>query len=334
MNTLLMTSLGLQSLVDAPVWVLLLKTTAILSVGWLAHLTLARANPRWRVLLWRVTAVSLITLPAIAWLLPALEIPLHQPPAIGEAAAVPIASSASQTDRIVAENVPIGLPGTPLDTNVAFRPQEIAAEPPHAAGSIAFPRAQGLSPADPKPFRVNWPILLPGVWLAGLAILAFRLCIGHYRVWRVVRRARQPMQRIRSECNRVARAIGSRGPVEVLQSTDVQSPFLCGLWRPRLLLPAPICEASYRRELPGIMAHELTHARSHDVAWNLGLQLISILLWFHPLVWRIRKAHLVACELVCDAVSASFVGDVTEYCRILARVAVDGLVPQITIDGP
>ena len=36
-----------------------------------------------------------------------------------------------------------------------------------------------------------------------------------------------------------------------------------------------------------------------------------------------RKAHLAACELVSDAVSASFVGDVTGYCRTLARVAVD-----------
>jgi protocatechuate 3,4-dioxygenase beta subunit len=46
------------------------------------------------------------------------------------------------------------------------------------------------------------------------------------------------------------------------------------------------------------------------------------LLWFHPLAWRMRKAHLTACEMVCDAVSAGFVGDVNEYCGTLARVAV------------
>ena len=62
-------------LVDAPVWVaLLLKITAILAAAWLAHLALARANPRWRVLLWRVTAAGLIALPAAAWSLPALRI--------------------------------------------------------------------------------------------------------------------------------------------------------------------------------------------------------------------------------------------------------------------
>ena len=111
----------------------------------------------------------------------------------------------------------------------------------------------------------------------------------------------------------------------MLQSAEIASPFLCGLRRPLLLLPVRMCDDSYRKDLPGILAHELTHVRSHDVLWNVGLQLISIVLWFHPLVWRMRKAHLAACELVCDAVSASFVGDVTDYCRTLARVAVDAV---------
>ena len=59
MNTFLADSFGLQTIVDAPVWVLLLlKLTAILSAAWLAHLAIARLNPRWRVFLWRMTAVG------------------------------------------------------------------------------------------------------------------------------------------------------------------------------------------------------------------------------------------------------------------------------------
>jgi hypothetical protein len=47
-----------QSIIDAPAWALLLvKVTAILLAAWLVHMALLRANPRWRVLLWRVTAV-------------------------------------------------------------------------------------------------------------------------------------------------------------------------------------------------------------------------------------------------------------------------------------
>ena len=102
---------------------------------------------------------------------------------------------------------------------------------------------------------------------------------------------------------------------------------LCGLRRPLLVLPTRMCNEAYRGDLPAILAHELAHAKAYDVPWNAFLQVLTTALWFHPLVWRVRKAHLAACELVSDAASASFIGDVAGYCRTLARVAVDAHAP-------
>src|ERR1700722_10183645 len=46
-------------LVDIPFSeMVLLKITILLAVAWALHRALARANPRWRVLLWRGTAVA------------------------------------------------------------------------------------------------------------------------------------------------------------------------------------------------------------------------------------------------------------------------------------
>ena len=106
----------------------------------------------------------------------------------------------------------------------------------------------------------------------------------------MVGRAGHPPQRIRGECARVAENIGCRAGVELLVSGDIVAPFLCGARRPRLVVPVRMCDDSYRRDLPGILAHELTHVCGHDVAWNVGLELIAILLWFHPLAWRMRGA--------------------------------------------
>ncbi len=76
-----------------------------------------------------------------------------------------------------------------------------------------------------------------------------------------------------------------------------------------------------------ILAHELAHARNHDVAWNFVAHFASILLWFHPLVWRIRAVHVAACDAVCDAVAADLLGDVISYRRTLARLAVRAAGP-------
>jgi beta-lactamase regulating signal transducer with metallopeptidase domain/protocatechuate 3,4-dioxygenase beta subunit len=331
---------GWQAIVDAPVWVaLVLKITAVLLAAWLAHLALKRTNPRWRVFLWRVTAVGLTALPAIAWLLPALKIHVRQPPPV-EAAAVTTASKAPPADGTAAARVPSGLPKDLSEGQPATLSPPLGSGAGGEGGSETgqlenVPPRTALAPApsaqQSKTGRQTQPLLTAAnaqssplaVWLGGIAVLTLRLCVGHYRMGRMVQSAEEPTPWVRGECLRVAEALGCRTRVRLLQSADVPSPVLCGLRRPLLLLPARMCDDSYCQDMPGILAHELTHVRSHDVLWNVALHSISIVLWFHPLAWRMRKAHLAACELVCDAVSASFVGDVAGYCRTLARIAVD-----------
>ncbi len=125
----------------------------------------------------------------------------------------------------------------------------------------------------------------------------------------------------RVECRAVAQQLGCTRAVRVVHSVDVATPCLAGLVRPVLVLP---CRQSQGQDdLRAILAHELAHARHHDLAWNLAAHLASILLWFHPLAWRIRAAHASACDAVSDAVAADYVGDVGSYGRTLARLAVE-----------
>jgi len=324
MNAWLTTFAGFSpSIVDAPGWVvLLLKITMILTAAWLVHLALLAANPRWRVLLWRVTAVGLICLPTLSWLLPAINIRLEQAAPVNVAMGIPTPAPVRVADRDIAVSAPGGFAGDLPDRAALHRFPTRPNAPADDVGASPLPQPRGNVPASEKPSRITPSQVLLAVWLVGIATLACRLCVGYYRIHRLARCFIQPPQWVRSECLRVAQAIGCRGCVEVVQSAAVQSPLLYCLRRQRLLLPAAMCDDAYRGDLPAIFAHELAHVRSRDLPWNFGLHLISVALWFHPLVWRMRRAHLAACELVSDAVSASFVGDVSGYCRTLARVAV------------
>jgi hypothetical protein len=46
-------------------------------------------------------------------------------------------------------------------------------------------------------------------------------------------------------------------------------------------------------------------------------------MWFHPLAWKLRDAHNTACEEVCDAVAADYLGSARSYSGTLARIALD-----------
>lgn len=79
-------------------------------------------------------------------------------------------------------------------------------------------------------------------------------------------------------------------------SEFVDSPFILGIFKPRIYLPSGMSE-----ELQGaVLAHEHAHLKRLDPLWKLlGYGLLSVY-WFHPLCWA---AWLLFCrdiELACD----------------------------------
>src|SRR5687767_9455300 len=58
----------------------LLKMSLILALGWILQYALLRANPRWRVLLWRGVALGVLAVPLIALALPVIWISIAPPP--------------------------------------------------------------------------------------------------------------------------------------------------------------------------------------------------------------------------------------------------------------
>jgi hypothetical protein len=80
------------------------------------------------------------------------------------------------------------------------------------------------------------------------------------------------------------------------------------------------------------LAHEVSHLQNGDLVWTRALQVLSIVFWFHALVWRVGAAHAAACEEVCDGLAARYVGDPDAYRGTLARVAL-ALVGHHQVSG-
>lgn len=306
---------GVAQISSMPVWALLLsKATLLLAVAWLIHFALARANPRWRVLLWRGTVVGLALLVVWSLGLPGLEVRVPVP----EAAAMP---SSEALPPVVADPAPVVLPQADVFSTEMPASAEMTTAPPQRPVSAGRDPNRPVDTARPSP---SWQAALLSLWCLGVALLLARLAIGYLRLARELSTLQAPPEWVLAEVRRVADALGCRRVVRVRSSRRFAVPFLCGLRCPVLVLPERMCQSAYRSQLPAIIAHELAHVRSWDFAWNAGLQVVSILLWFHPLAWRIGSAHRAVCDAVCDAVSASYLGDVQGYCQTLARVALEG----------
>ena len=82
----------------------------------------------------------------------------------------------------------------------------------------------------------------------------------------------------------------------IFQSEYVGSPFVLGIFRPRIYLPFSIEET----EFVYVIAHEQTHIRRGDHIWKpLGFFLL-IIYWFNPLMWLAYMLFCKDLELACD----------------------------------
>lgn len=93
---------------------------------------------------------------------------------------------------------------------------------------------------------------------------------------------------------KIEEAVPLKGNVWICDHID--TPFILGVFKPRIYLPAAILQ----QDVPYVLAHEKAHLQRKDHLWKpLGFLLLSVY-WFHPLLWA---AYLLLCkdiELACD----------------------------------
>ena len=99
----------------------------------------------------------------------------------------------------------------------------------------------------------------------------------------------------------------------------VKSPFILGIFRPRVYLSSALCE----REMDYILAHESAHLKRKDHWWKALGYLLLCIYWFNPLCWMAYSLLCKDIELACDEKAAK---DMTfhekkEYSKVLLSCA-------------
>ena len=181
---------------------------------------------------------------------------------------------------------------------------------PWGLWSPAPASATSSAVSDPMPWAFAWAG--GAVVLLGMVVVAV---IVHARRLRHTAHApTSDVLRLRDAC---AARVSAR-PVRTVLAARTETPYVFGLVRPTIVIPADM--PAHLRE--PALAHELTHVRRRDL-WAQALwTLLACVYWFHPLVWLARRrAHRLR-ELCCDAqVVARHPGGSAGYRRALIELA-------------
>jgi murein DD-endopeptidase MepM/ murein hydrolase activator NlpD len=158
------------------------------------------------------------------------------------------------------------------------------------------------------------------VWLLGMMASATVEFVRSWRLRHLLGTMPLANREMASWVNRRAMQRGLKRALTVRVSTVNASPFLCGLGRYTLVLPASFGRGFGERS---ILDHELAHAARNDPRMALLMRILGLPLWFNPLWRALERRRRIAVEMTCDAevVRGSDPGAVRLYARALLDTA-------------
>ncbi len=148
---------------------------------------------------------------------------------------------------------------------------------------------------------VPWPTMLAIAWGAGCLVFCGAVAARYARINRLLSSATHADEGpLRVSLERAALALRVRNVPELLLTDVTTSPFLLGVVRPRIVLPASSTAELAPDDLQTVLTHELVHWQRRDT-WVGWLQVLAQgLLWFHPFLWWANRQLRHERECVCD----------------------------------
>lgn len=178
-----------------------------------------------------------------------------------------------------------------------------------------------VTPAVLRLTPITWQGLVLLFWLAGvlafMALLAQRvrfvkgLVAGSApasgELLRLLEQRRQQM--------------GVRRPVGLRTLNAVSSPAVCGLFRPTILVPAPLVEHLSPEGLKATLIHELAHIKRGDLWINAVQTFLQVVYFYNPFVWFANAIIRRTCEEAVDeTVLVTLGGQARDYSNTLIDI--------------
>lgn len=111
-----------------------------------------------------------------------------------------------------------------------------------------------------------------------------------------------------------------RSHIKVKYSYTIETPLICKIWNPVILLPA---RDYTREELDVIFVHELTHCKHKDILWKQLCAAGRIIFWWNPLMKRLIYDVDSWNESYCDYEVTKVLKNKKEYFTIVCRLGIE-----------
>jgi Zn-dependent protease with chaperone function len=276
----------------AVLWQSLLLAVVAALVAW----CLRRSSPVVRYWLWQIVAIKLLLMPVWTLAVQLPSWPLRSPPGPSVEFQPP-------------QDPAIGPSESPLPDH---------SPPPQRADPVAARQRFSLSSLLAT---ISWQAWLLVAWLA-VVLFQFLLVVAQrLRLARLLKRATPPDQELAKLLVELAGQMRVRHTAMALSVAGNCPLFVCGLWRPKIVLPIALMSSLGTAQQRQVLLHELAHVKRHDLLWGWTAEFARIVYFFHPLAWWVSHQLRLERELACDQLAMAYSGHPpSDYAQTLVHV--------------
>ena len=172
------------------------------------------------------------------------------------------------------------------------------------------------------PGQLSWCSWLVLGWLAGILWQITCLLVQYGRLRHLLSQATPASEpRLLAALDQAAAHLGLARRPNLLLLEGEGAPFVCGLFRPVLVLPRGLLANLDPDHWLPVILHELGHLQRRDLWWGWLPTLARLVYFFHPVAhwvcFRIRLERELACDQLAMAHSGRSPAD---YARVLVEV--------------
>lgn len=159
------------------------------------------------------------------------------------------------------------------------------------------------------------------VWIAGM-IISFLFYLVNFIIFKI--KIKEHLEKLDSKLfEQIKSELNIKRKVNLCKCSLINSPLFVGFVSPIILMPY----TNYAdEELKLIYKHELTHFKRMDVWYKLILVIASVVHWFNPLVYLMRRYASKDIEYTCDDIVTKDLSleQRKEYSRVILKTMENG----------
>ena len=159
------------------------------------------------------------------------------------------------------------------------------------------------------------------VWIAGM-IISFLFYLVNFIIFKI--KIKEHLEKMNSKLfEQIKSELNIKRKVNLCKCSLINSPLFVGFVSPIILMPY----TNYAdEELKLIYKHELTHFKRMDVWYKLILVIASVVHWFNPLVYLMRRYASKDIEYTCDDIVTKDLSleQRKEYSRVILKTMENG----------